>query len=158
MNMYIKLHQTALAVLIDNENYMIIPVHTDLLKTMSEIRIYFNTLSDLEIENVYFEKPFLRMFGTDRRQLAGAVIHIQRHFGALVVMVNELFPFAHVDQVSGRTAKEGVYQDEILTKDVQLTEASALLKGIRNRDYSALQILSLHDCLVLRTYFNNKSN
>lgn len=149
--------------------YEVLTIHTDLLRSCREIRLHLSTLTDYDIENIYFEKPQLRLltnvdtetgepYPGEQKRVAATIIHIQRHFGALVVMVNQLFPEAHVDQVSGRLAKQGVYADGILTKDVQLSEASVILKGLRDRDYTALQILALHDSLVMRTYFNNKEN
>lgn len=159
MNLYIKLHNSCLAVVMDDRRYEVLAVHTDLIKTSRGFREHFKLLANLhEIKNIYIEKAFLRLLGENQKQIATAIIHIQRHFGMLVCMIDELFPEAHMDQISGRVARKGVYGDKILTKDVQISEASAILSGAKERNYSALHMLALHDCLVLRTYFNNKEN
>ena len=149
MNLILKFHPKQLAYFINRDTYGIIPVDTNLNISADRFK------GDLEsatsgacIENVILEKPFLKLLGSDheRKTLAKNVIHVQRHFGALLYIIHLLFRNVPQHHISSKVAREKVF-GRVISKDQMLSEARCLLNNCEA--CSPLALLSLYDCLVL---------
>ena len=151
-NIYLKLHPSCLAWIVDNKKYGVIPLTSNLADNGKVIR---ETLSQVDVtpDTIVLEKPFLKLLGDNQRKLAQDILHIQRIFGMLLYILDLQYPTIPVVHVSSKVARLTVYGRESLTKDVQLSEASVLLDGVKqNTNMTPLQLLCLHDCLVLKKY------
>lgn len=148
--LYIKLHPGCISWLVNNELYGIIPLSSNLIDNGVNIK---NELFKLaEPNKIIIEKPFLKLMGPDSHKLAEDIIHVQRNFGMLLYILYDLFKKADVEHISSKTAREKVYNRDYITKDTQLSEAVVLLKNVKNKNYTPLHLLCLHDVLVLKKY------
>lgn len=156
-NLHVKLHPAAVSYLIDKSTYGVIPIGSDLIENGRKLKGDLSSrVSSLNIKNIIIEKPFLKLQGSvdNQRKLASDIIHVQRTFGMLLYLLDSLFPNVPVVHVSSKVARNKVYSRDTISKDLQLSEVSVLLKDIKNKDYTPLFLLCLHDCLVLRSYIN----
>lgn len=157
MNLFIKLHPSYIVWLIDSENYGFINLNSNLIDNG---RIIYKQLSE-QVSSYYprqiiIEKPFLKLLGDNNRKLADTIIHVQRNFGVMLFILDWLFPEATTTHVSPKEARRTVYKADQISKDIQLSEVNALLKGIKNKDYPPLILLGLHDLLVMKTFNERK--
>lgn len=154
MNLYLKLHPTHIAWLIDNKIYGIINLTSNLISNGHEMREILKQDVNITPENIILEKPFLKLIGDNQRKLADDIIHVQRNFGVLLYILDQLYPGIPVIHVSSKVARSEVYGRDYITKDTQLSEAVVLLKDIKlKNEYSPLALLCLHDTLVLKRYY-----
>lgn len=154
MILYTKIHPSAISYLISYKEYGIINIVSDLNKNIAAIKNTFERLKSYNITQIILEKPFLKLIGDNQKKIAQDIIHIQRLTGAFLTLSTLYFPDAAIEQISARKVRQAVYGTDYLSKDTQLSEAEAILDS--TKDFSALEILSLHDCLVLKSYMNNK--
>jgi hypothetical protein len=157
MNLYIKLHPSFVAWMVNIEKYGAIELSTNLLLNADNI---YKTLSDelynYNIDEVVVEKPFLKLIGDNQRKLADDIIHIQRTFGVLLYLLHRVFPSAVMNHISSKVARVAVYKTETISKDVQLSEVDVLLKAVQGDNYPPLAKLCLHDLLVLISFVNKQ--
>jgi len=157
MKLHLKLHPSCFAWLLDNDQtmYGVLNLTSNLIDNGCLIE---NELEGLnregdEFDEIIIEKPFLKLQGDNQRKLADDIIHVQRNFGMLLYILNKLYPTLPVTHVSSKVARNKVYDRDHITKDLQLSEAAVLLKGVREiLKITPLNLLCLHDCLVLKKY------
>ena len=125
--LYLKLHPTKLAWLIDSKTYGVVDINTNLIETGHLMHQQLGKLN-YEFDEIITEKPFLKILGDNTRKLADSIIHVQRTFGVLLYILELLFPGVPVNQISAKVAREKVYKRESITKDTQLSEANVLLR------------------------------
>lgn len=157
MELYLKLHPNHIAWLVDNEMYGIINLSSNLIENGHRIKEKFTEHVQITPEAIIIEKPFLKLLGDNQRTIADSIIHVQRNFGMLLYILDEKYGVP-VNHVSSKVARTTVYKREYITKDVQLSEACVLLKGLKTRQYTPLNILSLHDVMVLKAYWGRIKN
>jgi hypothetical protein len=152
--LFLKIHPAVIAFLISNNEHGIINITTDLNRNINLIQKSLGHLKDYNVDQILIEKPFLKLLGDNQKQIAANIIHIQRLTGALLALLSITFPSSTIEQISARAAREAVYGTEHLTKDQQLSEANVILGN--TKEYSALELLALHDCLVLKSFNKQK--
>lgn len=148
------MHPTCVAWYLSNQNYGIINITSNLLDSGNIMLKAFESIADLnlqDIDKIAVEKPFLRLLGDNTRELAKRIIHIQRHFGMLLYILGRVFKDVDQVHVSSKVARDKIYKREI-NMDTQLSEARALLED--STTLPPLQLLCLHDTLVLARYLN----
>jgi len=165
-NLYLKLHPSCIAWMLDNKNYGIIGLTSNLIVNGRVVAKNLSSRVVEKLDTIVLEKPFLKLQGDNQRALADSIIHVQRNFGMFLYILDMLFRDVPVKHVSSKVARLEVYSSEHISKDVQLSEASVLLKSeprvllksssdIKSYEpKSPLEILCLHDCLVLKRYYN----
>lgn len=152
-NLYLKLHPTHIAWLIDNENYGVINLTSNLVENGKKVREELGKVVTTTPTEIIVEKPFLKLFGDNQKKLADDIIHVQRNFGVLLYILDSIFPDATITHVSSKIARLAVYKRDHISKDVQLSEAAVLLTDVRMREgITPLALLCLHDTLVLKKY------
>lgn len=150
-NLYLKLHPSCVAWVFEDK-YGVITLSTNLVDNGDLIKKELGS-KVVNPNEIIVEKPFLKLLGDNQRVIADSIIHVQRNFGMLLYILNELYRNINVNHISSKVARVTVYKREYITKDVQLSEASVLLKGLKNTPYRPLDILSLHDVMVLKSYW-----
>lgn len=153
-HLYLKMHTNKLAWYWDSDTYGIIPFFTSQLKSgkaMNEGLYKIATLLGLKdnLDKIIIEKPNLKLIGENLKHLARLIIHMQRHFGMLIWILQIIFPDVQQEHLNIKKVKETIYNYP-LTKDVQLSEARALL--MNSDDIGALDLLCLHDTLCMSRY------
>ena len=151
MNLILKLHPRNLAFYVNKHIHGVIPVDNWLPDSCDAFRDVLERLEVVKLDKIILEQPFLRILREDtgRKSQARYIIHTQRHFGALLYILHLIFRGVPQRHISSRVAREAVYGRHI-SKETQLSEVRALLDHTDH--YTALQLLCLHDTMVLNAY------
>lgn len=153
MNLYVKYHPHYFNWLIDDKQYNSICLTNDFIKNCELIFAELKNIKDIKFNEIYIEKPFLRLQGADNKKIASDLIQVQRLFGAILFILHLYFGVT-VKHLSTKLMRDTLYNSEWITKDTQISEAKALLKGLDKYDFNMVQLLSLHDCLVIKSFVN----
>ena len=141
-HLFIKLHYNYLAWLINPEKYGVVPVSGNLINTCANIQPH---LPDCVVDKVYIEDPFVV------KEDVGKLIRIQRTLGALLWLIFQKYNTTPI-LISQADARMKLFGTLKIGKDLAVTEAQALLKGLNSKDIGIVATMCVYDALVLRDY------
>lgn len=150
----IKIHPNYFAWAIDKNNWGTIELVNDPIENMNRVQDLFFELSEMKIKAVLIEKPFLKLYGENKKALAKSIIHIQRLFGAVLFMIEKMFEVAPL-HINSQEVRQKLYGDTRVSKDRMLSEVNHWSE-VKDKVVTVLEEFCIFDCMTMLKVGDNK--